>query len=191
MKKPKKKDKPSEATVQAAEKPSQKKKLKKQAVPSVEAKNSTLTPDRFIRDPENQNEIITHIGKLWNRQDRIEKALTVLAPKVDFIMKALEEGKKRAQAAQQQLPEVPKGKQKGGLPISEGLIERGIGVLEKAFTGPEPDSTHSMIEKKLIDKAINDVLTTVDNDRAVGAALRQHIKKYGFKGKIELGKSDE
>jgi len=168
----------------------------------VEAQNSTPTHDDpgqaastdrpQIKMKDERQQSLPSLAEVWAREQRIEKALTILAPKVDAIMKALEEGKKRAEkmATQQQgLPPAPKG-EKSKLPIPTELIAKGIGILEKAFTEPKPDSTHSMIEKKLIDKAINDVLTTVDNDRAVGAALRKHITKHGMKGIIKFGETE-
>lgn len=176
-----KKEKASEDTVRIVEKPSRKKKSKEKAVPTVEAQNSTPTLD-----------------ELWKREQRIEKALTILAPKVDAIMKALKEGQERAekqQALQQQsgpagLPPVPKQGQKSNLPIPQELITKGIGILEKAFASPEPEGLGSIIEKKLITKAVDDIITTIDNDRAIGSAIRAHVKKHGLKGIIKFGETE-
>lgn len=131
------------------------------------------------------------LDELWQREQRIEKALMVLAPKVDVIMKALKEGEARAKAAANQpLPPVPQQGQKSVTSIPADLITKGIDVIVKAFSGPEPDTTRSLIEKKLVDKAIDNILVTVDNDRAIGEAIRTHVKKHGLKGIIKFGETE-
>jgi len=142
----------------------------------VEAENSTPT-----------------LAEVWKREQRIEKALTILAPKVDAIMKALEEGKKRAEkmaAQSQSLPPVPNQTKKGRFQIDPGILDRIVDVAEKAFTEPTQQSSYSAIEQKLMKKAIDDVFVTIDNDRAIGSAVRKHIEKHGLKGIIKFGEAE-
>lgn len=213
--KKKKKEKASGDTVQNVEEHLPKKKLKKKAAPTVEAETSTPTPGelrrnsmpardlkRVSKQPDIDSQSQSRHGtdqeiptpdELWKRQQRIEKAVTVLAPKIDMIMKALKQGEEQAKkraAQQQQFPEPPKQQEKGRFPISPGIIEKAIDVLTKAFASPEEPGLSSIIEKKLITKAVDDIIATVDNDRAVGAALRKHITKHGMKGIIKFGEAE-
>jgi len=128
---------------------------------------------------------------VWQRQQRIEKSILILAPKVDAIMTALEEAKKRAEkmAAQPQgLPPAPTGKSR--LPIPENLIEKGLAIAEKVFSEPEPKGLSSMIEETLIKKAVEDIIQTVSIEREIGSAVLQHVKKHGLQGTFKFEGSE-